>query len=409
VRGAQSTKGDWSRPKLLPLSLALSAILWLRPYWSWTSPSYFRLSVVLVALAFLTTYGASRLVLTYRNVLCCLLLLALFLYYGSHSAHGVFDMSSGWLVLVLFIVADDTTKHEAFVTFAAAFAIMLIPGIVVFVLNALGIMTPWHYLSSSRVDFDLINGAMPDFYRDYFGSVVRNSQLFRAGSRTIFRLHGMFEEPGVIGTFAALLLAADEMRFRKRPHNVILLVGGLLSFSLAFYSMISLYALLRRPMRTAGVSACIIAVALSFPSLYDFPTVRFLFLNRFTLTGGQVLADTRVSKVFAALYQDFWTADLQTRLFGSKTEIGLLIDTGTFSYQTIFFTYGIMGMAALVAFLAVGSLSVSRSRAAVILLLLFLASIYQRPNVLILPYFLVLLGGAVTMAQVRNPDSALTS
>lgn len=60
---------------------------------------------------------------------------------------------------------------------------------------------------------------------------------------------------------------------------------------------------------------------------------------------------------------------------------------------------------ALFAFLAISTMSVSRGKAALTLLIVFLASIYQRPNILMLPYLLVLLGGAVHLRRADDSSA----
>jgi hypothetical protein len=393
--------------RALPLTLALSGFLWLNPYWFWGSPTYFRFSVVLVTLVFLATFGAVRTSVSSRNILLALFLLGLFLYFGSHRSSGLFAVSTGWLVLVVFILADDEVKHHAFHYFSSAFALSLVPGIIAIALLALGIDLPWHTLPTERANYDILIGTEPTYYRQYLGSVMLNTQIFPVARGWIGRLHGMYEEPGVVGTFAALLLAADGGRLRRSAQNVILLIGGLLSFSLGFYVIMFLYLLLRRPLHTVAASGGIIAVLVSSSTFRDAPIVQAFFLNRLAFSGGRFLGDTRVTGLFAAMYHDFWNADLSTRLFGSPQDVSLLVNTGTFSYKLIFFSYGVAGAAALFAFLAISTMSVSRGKAALTLLIVFLISIYQRPNVLMLPYLLVLLGGAVHLR--RADDSTAVS
>ena len=156
-------EGQWIRANALPVALVITGIVWLGPYWAWTHPAYFRLSVLFVTLAFLAALAAGCVVLTSKNVLLALLLVVLLLYFGSHRAHGVGSPSSGWLVLALLVLADDRTKKDALLYFSVAFAITLVPGIMVFALSALGINMPWHYIAHPfRDNLDLLNGATPD-------------------------------------------------------------------------------------------------------------------------------------------------------------------------------------------------------------------------------------------------------
>ena len=37
----------------------------------------------------------------------------------------------------------------------------------------------------------------------------------------------MFDEPGVVGTFAALFIVADDFQMRYKVRNIIILIGGM--------------------------------------------------------------------------------------------------------------------------------------------------------------------------------------
>lgn len=396
--------GDWLHASGLPLLLALSGILWIGPYWVWDAPVYFRLCVILVFVTFLLTLGTARRSFSARNVLLALFLIGLFLYFGSHRNGGPFVLSTGWLILLVFVLSGDDVKRVALRYFTIAFAVTLVPAIIVFALSALGFSVPWHAIAATRFDADLLFGNEPGFFRGYPGSVVLNDQVFQLGRSAIFRLSAMYDEPGVVGTFSALLLVANGMRFRGERANVVILIGGILSFSMAFYAMMLVYLLLRRPLLTIVSTASLIGVVLLTP-LASNTLVNLLFLSRFAFSGGKLLGDNRVSGLFAAMYEDFWNSDLMTRLFGSAHDVAILVYSGTFSYKLIIYAYGVFGMLALLAFLSAAAMSVSRSKAALMLLVVFLLSIYQRPDVLMLPYLMGLLGG---VARLRHDAENLS-
>jgi hypothetical protein len=168
---------------------------------------------------------------------------------------------------------------------------------------------------------------------------------------------------------------------------------------MAFYAILLVYWLVRRPLTTIVLTGTA-GWAVVSTALANVDLVQLFFLRRF-VAGGLFLRDNRVSGLFTALYEDFWNADVPTRLFGSAHDVAILVNTGTFSYKVLIYAYGMFGVAALVAFLAAAVTSVSRGKAAFTLLAVFLLSIYQRPNVMELPYLLVLLGGVV---QLRHLD-----
>lgn len=403
--GTANTRTNLVRARALPFVLALSGILWLGPSWAWDNPLYFRVSVACVGLCFALMLVVARTDFVPRNVALAVGLLSLFTYYGAHRFGGPFVLSTGWLVLLVFVLVDDEIKSRTLDYFALMLAITLIPSVIILVLSALGVNVPYRELSTSRFDSDILLGNEPGFYRAYPGAVVLNDQVIPVGRGSIFRLQGVYDEPGVVGTSTALLLIARGVRLRRDIVNKVLLIAGALSFSAAFYALMLIYGLLRRPLITIAATATALVLILS-TALANASVVQLYVLSRFTMTGGRLLADNRVSTLFTALYEDFWNADLVTRLFGASHDVTILVNTGSFSYKVIIYAYGVFGFALLLAYLTVGTLSVLRTRAALTLLVVFLASIYQRPDALALPYLIGLLGGVAALRLGCGAPSA---
>ncbi len=64
---------------------------------------------------------------------------------------------------------------------------------------------------------------------------IRNYYFFlMIDNLDIFRFYSIFDEPGVLGTLSAFLLLGNRYDFSKRE-NVLILLGGFFTFSLAFY------------------------------------------------------------------------------------------------------------------------------------------------------------------------------
>lgn len=72
------------------------------------------------------------------------------------------------------------------------------------------------------------------------------------------RFCSVFDEPGVVGTLSALLLMIEGFSMKNRS-NIILLIAGLLSFSLFFYAMIFIYLIILLPVKwKIGLTATIL-------------------------------------------------------------------------------------------------------------------------------------------------------
>ena len=400
---AEATGHRRAFSRVLPAVVTAVAIVALGPYFAWGTPLYFRGFIGLLAILFLLSASAGVLTISRRDLSLAALCVLLLTYFAAHRRGGIYDPSSGWLALVLFVLLPDRLKSSSFRCFAWVFALSLLPAMIVWILSSAGVDVPWSYLYAKRLDDDFLLGTGGSYYRHYLGSVVRSGVLwtFPSGS-TLFRLHGMYEEPGVVGTVAGLLLAAGRFQFKGRAENVILLVGGVMSLSLAFFAILYLSLLWRHPAITVMLTALAVTVVLAIDLPTRVPAVRFILFNRLTIRGYAVVGDNRVTPLFGALYDAFWRADVRTRLLGSPSDITSVVNTGAFSFKVLIYQYGLLGFAGLLAVLSSALLAISRQRDALILLAIMLLSIYQRPNVMTLPYIIILLGGAASLEVSRR-------
>ena len=67
---------------------------------------------------------------------------------------------------------------------------------------------------------------------------------------SIIRFHGMFDEPGAIGTYCLIMLYIDNFNIKKL-RNVVFLIAGVISMSLFFYISSILFIMLRVVMNKA--------------------------------------------------------------------------------------------------------------------------------------------------------------
>jgi len=115
---------------------------------------------------------------------------------------------------------DNVESHISFVT--KAFSSILIPGILIFLF----------VIASSIPGFPVINGE--DLYFNYVFCVVKVT-----GADNIYRFQSVLSEPGFLGCLTAFLLFADKFDL-KRWQNFVMLIGLILSFSLAVWVLAAL-------------------------------------------------------------------------------------------------------------------------------------------------------------------------
>lgn len=178
---------------------------------------------------------------------------------------------------------------------------------VIFIFILLNFLSLFFYILiffNINVPYELINlGGRGFLYRNYFNLAIFNDySVYLAGPFKVLRLCGMFEEPGMLGTYAGILLAFDFIFFpKKKSRKIILVIYGLLSLSMAFLiflTFIFLYLLHEKSAKTIIVILIfILLIVLFLPIelksvfqsvvaerfLIDKETLRFKGDNRYTV------------------------------------------------------------------------------------------------------------------------------
>lgn len=121
------------------------------------------------------------------------------------------------------------------------------------------------------------------------------------------RLCGLFNEPGWFGTFLAFYLCEENLNF-KRKYNFIVLFAGILTFSLAFVLIISIYYVIsnfKDWRKWTGVLLLFVIVFLVLPNIKTgIEIVDYLF-SRLSITSGGLAGDNRTSSAYDLLFSEF--------------------------------------------------------------------------------------------------------
>lgn len=128
------------------------------------------------------------------------------------------------------------------------------------------------------------------------------------------------------------------------------------------------------------------------------------FVGRFAWTKGGLAGDDRVSASFDALYQEY----LQSNdvLFGRGATYGL--NMGTSSYKSLLLQFGFLGFGFYFVLWLYAMLSeANKDRDCILLLLLFIISLYQRPVPITSSYGYVLLIGGVVSIHFRKRNGLI--
>lgn len=385
---------------LFSVLIAVNAIILMEPYFVWTT--YHKgIFTPLINIIILLNLIAMAVMIYFlgepvkmKNLFICgvFLFICVWQYYiGTLMAPG-FSIGSLCIIstICLFILMDKKTQAEAFRIFAWLFAIAILPSIIYFILKIIGISIPMNILESEHI----VKVANGKYYEQYLGGL-----LIVTPSAKEIRLCGIFDEPGVVGTFCALILASEGLRFKKSVRNLILLLGGILSLSLAFYLllfiMIMQQAYFNGFKKTIRVCTLAIAVIVLFFNIETNNKYVKLIQNRFDFQSSSVIKNNRTNEGFNHVFEKFVENKDSNFWIGNGYEASEKNDQmyGSCSYKNLIYNHGVLGFLIIMSWLAgVAVLYGGLNYNTIIFSSIFLISIYQRPYVLKVPYMLVFFG-----------------
>ncbi|WP_158904646.1 hypothetical protein [Burkholderia sp. L27(2015)] len=328
---------------------------------------------------------------------------------GGHSK-WVIVLPALWALALM----SDVTRERCLQIFITIFSISLIPGIIVWLLAASGAHVEFSAMPMARRE--ITTGAADALL--YFPGALfieANSMVLKTGA-VLFRMCGIYDEPGTVGTIAALSLAA--VRFEvKNWRYALVYIAGLMSFSLAFLVLaivgFSIKAVFSKNWRNLlFLVPLLLAVSLTlgwFQPKVEAGTKSSVTVVNTTPAGNkssehvavdskQMLRpsepDDRVQPPMSVLIHSYLKSDFSTRLFGIASDASVIKSPESQVVWRIFTDFGIVGF----VILAIGCACVAipiwlrcgASRWGFLFVAIFVMSFYQRP-VIWLPYALTLL------------------
>lgn len=379
--------------------MAITAFLMLLPYFVWHTYHAGCYRYMPHVLVFLCFFAFLLSIFKVKNVLKDELLYV-YLFIGT-SFYLCLDyetktVSLGGMALsflvVVFLLMGEKEKIRVYKIYSWIFALSLLIGIIPYILTIMKVNLPYDIIVPDHVM--KVAGGL--YYKKIFGTVILNTP-------PMFRYSAMFDEPGVVGTISALFLVAERYNMRLKK-NWILLIGGGLSFSTAFYAMsiIWILAVLIRKINYKRISILVIGVLIVIQSQYLHtpfePLNRVLASTK--VVDGNFLGNTRYTENFADVQQTFYDGDISHILFGkgrgwANSNPSL---AGSWTYKFLLFDHGIVGFLLIISWLVAYVYHINRRYKCAdvyILLFVFMLSIYQRPYVMNIQFLVILIGGAL--------------
>jgi len=308
-----------------------------------------------------------------------------FLNYGDTNASRLVLLS--WIT---FCLLPKDVQLRAFEIFKKIWVVICIVGIFCYACYIFGLPVPYqivaYYFGSSNLHY------------------ISYGISFIYDSGNSLRLCGICNEPGYFGTFCALILCAENLNLKK-VSNIIMLIAGFLTFSVAFmlllviYIIIKiLYAAFKNKNLGKKILLYIVAVGIIFSYIIVLPNIKFgnkmidNAIQRTVLTSEGISGDDRTSKEFDELYA---STPVEELIFGKGRGYVKANNVGSnLSYKVFVIEYGVIGCVLIWGTLLMAALHENtKIKTIVIFIVIFFISIYQRPSIITLPYLLVLIGG----------------
>ncbi len=139
------------------------------------------------------------------------------------------------LLCALYAITDANVKRKIYVVIKNILILMSVIGIICYMTYILHLGLPY-----TINDFYVNNeGLIMGGYEKYVN--YRICFLYITAAQV--RLCGLFNEPGWFGGFLAIILCCEDLNLKKIS-NVFMLVAGILTFSIAFFTMLMIYYVL---------------------------------------------------------------------------------------------------------------------------------------------------------------------
>ncbi|WP_199804730.1 polymerase [Bacillus toyonensis] len=293
-------------------------------------------------------------------------------------------------VLVPFVLLINEIKLKIYDCFIKIIAISYIPAIIVAFLLLLGIDLSWdNLISYSTSKSNYRQYLWSANYAVYYGF---SEQYFFSYGGSIDRICAMFNEPGVVGTVSALILISKKLKL-DRLYEKIILIAGILSLSMAFYTLIGLYLLIKNKKH-------LILFFIAYILLFSFtPKDSYLYnriLYRFEINSEGLAGNNRTNEGFEYVYKDFKAGNIKEQFLGiGEKEYfnkALNYKSEALSWKTFMVINGYLLFILHVLFFLYLSLK-EKNKASIIFAVFYFMAIYQRPFDFSLGYWLIFFAG----------------
>ena len=359
--------------------LGMCTFLSLNPYFLWNNKFFYWLLLLVLGLLVVIILSV-RMKIEKESLILLMFSTYVFVCHQSLALQKMPIIASPLAIALIFMLADRGIKIRASFVFRDLYVLSLVPSIIYFFLILIGVNLGWSMLESLHP----FKSEAGHFYRHYFGMVVLSNQIFPSGIGEIFRLSGMFDEPGVVGTISGMFLAANSFKVNDW-RGKLLLLSGVLSFSLAFYLIGIIYVGLKRPFSLLIVfffSVVLIQYIIPDDIKENQILKRYVIERAVNIIYDFESVDNRVSESFENYYTEFLESDSVMNGMGNNAH--KFLNCNVSSYKQLIYNRGMVGFSLMFLFYVVFTVFVidrKHYKFALPFIIVSLAVVYQRPDI----------------------------
>lgn len=319
------------------------------------------------------------------------ILVFFYVFYSSFPGVAGFStwINFGYTSLFFFFLKDDEVLW-AFEQLKNILAVVFLLGLISYTLVCLNLITPLYTIHNE------LRGSDYQVYPFFLLENLAYMHPLYAVSH-MFRFNSIFDEPGVVGTYSALLLICKPLKCKNSFVDGVLFVAGLISFSLAFYVLMLSYFIFN--LRLNKKSIIILFILVLFGLMFSNQLNEVIF-NRVEFVDGKFSGDNRVAYNFEQEFEKFLKSDYILIGMGNAAHQNF---PGSSTYLGIIYNYGFIGFIMYVGIFLLFCVQFHRLRTW-IFFLIFMINIYQRPYSIDILTFVILYSGLLIYERSKKND-----
>lgn len=377
------------------LLIAVCIIITTAPFYIWGYEKIFLSISVIVLLAIIRI---PRNIIPIRLIESSIVFLTA-LYTLTSSGGSYFGSIYFGFFLVFLCLLPNEKIIGIFNKLKVIFAALILPGIILWIIHHV-LDKNIFYIGDVPIEKipNEFKSAAGQGYAIYPFSVILDYMIILP----FYRLQGPFDEPGWLGTMCIMLIAVDGINFKK-TQDIIIIIAGLLSLSLAFYLLLFLYVAIRVNKIKLNTFLSCVSISLLFIVFFGDPLSDYVF-QRLTFQDGNISGYNRDGDLTSE-YINSW---ISSGLLGLLLGLPEYMPDGSSSYKDVLLRTGLLGVVLIFSSYAIALLSrIKLTNASIKLIsfmLIFFASSLQRPDIM-KPFMFFMFLSALTIAAKKIPGN----